>query len=156
MYLAGRWGTVCSNGWDQKNAAVVCKQLGYSGTNAHVITNNMGQITNITDQNMVIWLSNVRCTGDEGELWKCSHRGWTSGDCGHNKDAIVSCNTGPLCKYNYINIPNSMFYLLDIIAIYTNYVFIHIPSIPSFVCQINRELGRHPLYITLQSCYTSH
>ncbi len=97
LYVAGRWGTVCNNGWDQNDAAVVCKQLGYSATNAHVITNN---ITSVKDQNMIIWLSKVQCTGDEGELWKCSHPGWTHGDCEHNKDALVSCEVISVCKYN--------------------------------------------------------
>ena len=97
----GRWGTICNDGWDIKDAQVVCRQLGYLNAvrvlPSYLVPNGTGQI----------WLDEVRCIGSEENLTSCYHRGWGIHNCQHDKDAGVECSsTGSWTFSNLILILN--------------------------------------------------
>ena len=84
-------GTVCDNGWDDNDAAVVCRMLGYTGGTAlkgpedyhgHSFGYGTGPIL----------LDDVECSGNEQTLLECKHRGIGIHNCGHNEDAGVICD----------------------------------------------------------------
>ncbi|XP_030846969.1 deleted in malignant brain tumors 1 protein-like [Strongylocentrotus purpuratus] len=83
----GQWGTVCDNGWDDSDARVVCRQLGYSG-NVGVARSGAtyGQGSG------PIYLDDVGCSGNEYRLTDCSNGGWGNHYCGHAEDAGVDCS----------------------------------------------------------------
>lgn len=94
----GRQGTVCDDDWDDNDAEVVCRMLGYSGGTALQGTHSrfsggggkphhsFGQGTG------EILLDNVHCTGSEKSLLDCEHAGIGVDDCDHMEDAGVRCN----------------------------------------------------------------
>ena len=63
----GKWGLVCTNGWDVFDAIVVCQEtkLGNNGTAIQLTYN----------QTEVLWLSGVDCMGNESQLSICPHSG---------------------------------------------------------------------------------
>lgn len=119
--LANRWGTVCDDSWDDNDAAVVCRQLQFSGA---------GKTTPMRQQNYqpfllmqlysrvnyitlsydyihagavgfsratfgqgtgLILLDNVKCRGKEKKLIDCSNNGLLIHNCEHHEDASVLC-----------------------------------------------------------------
>ena len=88
IFRSGVWGTVCDDLWDDIDAGVVCRSLGYSEGYAFTAGDHYGCVDGI------IWLDNVECTGTEQSLSECQHNGWEIHNCGHYEDAGVSCDIG--------------------------------------------------------------
>ncbi|KAK2893024.1 hypothetical protein Q8A67_013012 [Cirrhinus molitorella] len=82
-----QWGTVCDNGWDLTDAAVVCKEL------------NCGNVIEVKSAAYFgpgvgsVWIDDAQCTGSEASLVNCTSTKWGIQSCEHLKDAGVTCNT---------------------------------------------------------------
>ncbi|XP_028407291.1 deleted in malignant brain tumors 1 protein-like [Dendronephthya gigantea] len=88
VFYNDTWGTICDNGWDMKDARVICRQLGFKDVAREL---RSGQFPSGSGQ---VWLQSVDCTGSERDIARCSHSGWgvTSYDCKHSKDVGVECS----------------------------------------------------------------
>ena len=70
LYYNGIWGTVCDDGWNDIDADIVCRQLGFGSSGTAVIgPNNFGKGLG------PVWLDDVTCTGNEFTLASCGHLG---------------------------------------------------------------------------------
>ncbi|XP_036088169.1 soluble scavenger receptor cysteine-rich domain-containing protein SSC5D isoform X3 [Rousettus aegyptiacus] len=85
VWHSGRWGTVCDDGWDLRDAAVACRQLGCGGALAAPGGAFFGEGAG------PVWLSELACRGSEGQLGLCPHRGWKAHVCSHEEDAGIVC-----------------------------------------------------------------
>ena len=83
----GQWGTVCDGGWDDIDAGVVCRQLGFGSSGTAIGSSVFGQGSGS------IWLDSVMCTGSESKLSECGHLGiGVTSNCDHFNDASVTCS----------------------------------------------------------------
>ncbi|XP_065783893.1 macrophage receptor MARCO [Muntiacus reevesi] len=83
VFYNGAWGTICDDGWENADATVFCRMLGYSSGTA---------IYNVGAGSGNIWLDDVACRGSESTLWDCNKSNWGSHNCNHSEDAGVSCS----------------------------------------------------------------
>ena len=103
------WSTVCDDNWDDLDATVVCRQLGYLDISKYdncilqqyLFTTIFNPDTRPTAIGAYgggtgpILLDNVECQGSESDLLNCSHSGLYVHNCVHAEDAGVSCTSEP-------------------------------------------------------------
>ena len=111
------WGTVCDDAWDNADATVVCRELGYSTLGKKFCiwlcmykVNSDGVLVLLVFWYMCeladavsfrnahfgrgvgpIYLDNVDCSGSENNLFNCSNSSVVSCASGHSEDAGVRC-----------------------------------------------------------------
>uniref|UniRef100_A0A8C3XNC8 Soluble scavenger receptor cysteine-rich domain-containing protein SSC5D n=1 Tax=Chelydra serpentina TaxID=8475 RepID=A0A8C3XNC8_CHESE len=84
--LDGRWGTVCDDGWDLGDVAVLCRQLG-CGTAMEALSS---KVFGPGPESDPVLMTNVECQGTEAALGNCSST--DPGDvCQHDEDAGARC-----------------------------------------------------------------
>ena len=88
VFHSGQWGTVCDDFWDDVDASVACRQLGFDdGVEAAFATFPVG-----VDP---IWMDNLMCSGAEARLVDCPFNGFGAHNCVHVEDAGLHCSGCP-------------------------------------------------------------
>ena len=87
LYYNYQWGTVCDDGWDDTDAGVVCRQLGFGSSGIAIGSAAFGEGSG------PILLDKISCNGSEPILTRCGHLGINvTRSCNHSEDAGVICN----------------------------------------------------------------
>ncbi|KAL7644494.1 UNVERIFIED_CONTAM: hypothetical protein RMT77_005326 [Armadillidium vulgare] len=92
ILLGGVWGTICDDDFDDYDAKVVCRMLGYEGGGIAHKKGFFGK------GNGPIWLDNVDCLGNETKLSQCRHSPPGTSACLHSEDVGITCFTSNLMK----------------------------------------------------------
>lgn len=86
VYYNEKWGTICSDHFDERSADVACRQLGYLNALDYACCAQFGF------GHGPIWMDDLRCNGSETSLHQCSARPFGCSDCDHFQDVGLICN----------------------------------------------------------------
>jgi hypothetical protein len=106
----GVWGTICDDSFDDADATVVCRQLGYNASVARAVQSFGG------GEGRPIWMDDLSCKGNENALSRCRFEEWGQHNCNHDEDVGVYCKRdvysdstltsggdGPATRQNHAN-----------------------------------------------------
>ncbi|XP_041470189.1 deleted in malignant brain tumors 1 protein-like isoform X2 [Lytechinus variegatus] len=85
VFYDGAWGTVCDDLWDDTDATVVCRSLGYT---SGIAVGNAG----FGEGTGEILLDNVECASTDTDLFDCQRNDIGDHNCVHAEDAGVTCS----------------------------------------------------------------
>ena len=87
VYYNSEWGTVCDDDWDNADAIVACRQLGFVG-----VSDSDSSLFGSGAFSQRIWLDNMACSGSESRLIDCDHAGVGFHNCAHSEDIGIICD----------------------------------------------------------------
>uniref|UniRef100_A0A8C8AM08 Soluble scavenger receptor cysteine-rich domain-containing protein SSC5D n=1 Tax=Otus sunia TaxID=257818 RepID=A0A8C8AM08_9STRI len=115
-----QWGTVCDDGWDLNDAAVVCRQLGCGTAMSAPGLSGFGEGSG------PIWLDGVSCLGTEATLTECSFKPWGNHACNHVEDASVVCSGNP---HHMLSLCTSISLIMPIFGYFSGSEIASIPKL---------------------------
>ncbi|XP_077991174.1 uncharacterized protein LOC144445484 isoform X2 [Glandiceps talaboti] len=100
VFYNGSWGTICRDGWDEQDAHIVCKELGFPGAMV-TINSNLDQANPFREGDGYIWFKDVDCSGSEVTIFDCekeegpfnpNYQGKNNDNtCSHEHDVWLYC-----------------------------------------------------------------
>ena len=87
----GQWGSICDNGFDIKDADVICRMLKFSYAILALASSTADDLYGTPPSNKFV-LSNLNCTGSEDSIFDdCPHSIEWFEQCDKNEIAGVRC-----------------------------------------------------------------
>ena len=100
------WGTICDDYWDNDDAKVVCRQVGFPGEGlqvsklqSHCLTGAQARIGSYTEKLKSFHIIDLNCNGTEDNVFDCPHNLVQQYSCAYYEDAYVRCSGMTLVFY---------------------------------------------------------
>ncbi|RDD36070.1 Scavenger receptor cysteine-rich domain superfamily protein [Trichoplax sp. H2] len=93
IYHNGTWGAICDKYFDEEDAIVFCRQLGFATLVDIYCCSTFDRYQNATNQKTIYWVDNLDCTGYETHINQCLFTQWQNDKCSgdHFKDLDFNC-----------------------------------------------------------------
>jgi len=100
VYHNGRWGAICSDGWNDEDSYVACGNLGYPDFKREEWRKPVFKYKAFP----YYWLSRMRCNGLESTLFECDHTGWGPHKCSKKTPVYLECEKSPMFRGDQVDL----------------------------------------------------